>query len=744
VFPPPAAAVLRPIRAYGVALAWGALNEDTMIASTKFSLTFLVFSCLSIPSIHLAAQAPSPHVSLVSDWTRHHVLFRESKDPAINEKHRRDPRWIQAWYERHPQAQWPGYHRKQLAPAATAGNRDWNVPLGAPNAMPYFTATYDGSLSFALCCGLQDSYDTGSGTVSAVNLGNGSWLATQGSITVTATANENYAGTYALYPSGPNPTLTYDSQYYYDNLIYPGTSPALDSYGLDFMNAADTLEVNVRAYPFSRNNYEYRDVSAFVGPGNDNTGTILSVNMNAAPNPGGGETFPAKYVFNVTTVPSCTNDFVVIGIPAIPTPPTTNDNYGQANIVGFNNLYSNPEGTGHCPGYGPTVMFAYRSGTGQVPASVTLSTDGTQLAYIENLSGSSYLHVLTIGTSGSNGSSATAPALPGSAGGNNAIDQKVLLSPDGGTTTQSSTTAAFVDYGNNIAYATTYSTAAGGSGYLFAIANIFSSGIAPAIAWSLPIDAIPSGPVYDSTSNKIFFTDSNGRIDYATTASGSPQVFYGPIVAPGATSENSVIVDDGGQMVYATFNSNGTNAVVVQAPTTLASWVSTPVGAANTNSDAPYYPDFNNAWYTGSGTPLMFVAGTGNGTLPTLYSVGFDADGVMNSSAGGQTAALATGTADSSPVTEFYNTALQKDYLFAGVTNDCIAVNLGGTGGCILSLDITNGFPTVNAASTAYAASGGTTGIVVDNDSSATEASSVYYATKSGGTLVKSTQNGLD
>ena len=197
-------------------------------------------------------------------------------------------------------------------------------------------------------------------------------------------------------------------------------------------------------------------------------------------------------------------------------------------------------------------------------------------------------------------------------------------------------------------------------------------------------------------------------------------------------------------MVYATFNSNGTNAVVVQAPTTLASWVSTPVGSANTSSDAPYYPDFNNAWYTGSGTPLMFVAGTGNGTLPTLYSIGFDANGIMNSSAGGQTAALATGAADSSPVTEFYNPALQKDYLFAGVTNHCIAVTLGGTGGCILSLDITNGFPTINAASTALAAGGGTTGIVVDNDSSATESSSVYYATKSGGTLVKATQNGLE
>ena len=712
-----------------------------MIASTKFSLTFLVFSCLSIPSIHLAAQAPSPHVPLVSDWTRHHVLFRESKDPAINEKLRRDPRWIEGWYGRHPQTRWPGYHRKQLAPAATAGNRDWTVPLGASN----FAPTFDGTFTFSLCCGAgaASAPDTGFGNLSAITLGNGSMLATQGSITLTATTDGSYTGTYALYPGGPNPAWTTDgSQFDYDNLVYPGGSSQLDCNGLLFGNHG-MYEANLRKYtnfpPFCQNNanYEYKDSNGSGSP-EDNWGTNFTLNMSSSPNPGGGQTFPAKFAFDVTTVPSCSSDFVAIGVPAIPSPG------GQANIVGFNNLYTNPDRTGYCPGQGPNVMFAYASGSGQVPASVTLSTTGQQVAYIENLATSSWLHVLTIGTTGTNGLGATSSVVPGSAGGNNAIDQKVLLSPDGGTTIQSSTTAAFVDYGNNIAYATTYSTTAGGSGYLFAVANIFNSSSAPEIVWSLPINAIPSGPVYDSASNKIFFTDSNGRIDYATTASGSPQVVYGPIVAPGATSENSVIVDDGGQMVYATFNSNGTNAVVVQAPTTLASWVSAPVGPANTTSDAPYYPDFNNAWYTGSGTPMMYVAGTGNGTLPTLYSIGFDANGVMNSSAGGQTAALATGTADPSPVTEFYNTALQKDYLFAGVTNHCIAVNLGGTAGCILSLDITNGFPTINAASTALAADGGTTGIVVDNDSSATEASSVYYATKSGGTLVKATQNGLD
>ena len=229
-----------------------------------------------------------------------------------------------------------------------------------------------------------------------------------------------------------------------------------------------------------------------------------------------------------------------------------------------------------------------------------------------------------------------------------------------------------------------------------------------------------------------------------TDTGTSPSVVYSAVVANGTTSENPVIVDSTNQMVYASFNSNGTNAIVVQAPTSMASTVSVPVGAAARLYTGPYEPDFNNAWYTGSGTPLMYVAGTGTGTLPTLYSVGFNGSGVMNTSADATTAALATGTADSSPVTEFYNATLQKDYLFVGVTDHCIATIGGGTAGCVMSLDITGGFPTVNASSTALAAAGGTSGIIVDNDSSLTEASSIYYATKTGATLVKATQSGLN
>jgi hypothetical protein len=323
----------------------------------------------------------------------------------------------------------------------------------------------------------------------------------------------------------------------------------------------------------------------------------------------------------------------------------------------------------------------------------------------------------------------------------------VLLSPDGGTTNQSSTNALFVvftsDDNNDVAYATTYSTAGTGSGYLYKISNVFNSSATPTLVWSVPINAVPSTPVYDWVSNKVFFTDSSGRIDYVTDTGPSPSVVYGAVVASGTRSENAVIIDSTNQMVYASFNSNGTNAIIVQAPTSMASTVSVAVGTASTIYTGPYEPDFNNAWYTGSGTPVMYVAGTGTGTLPTLYSVGFNGSGVMNTSATAS-APLATGSADSSPVTEFYNATLQKDYIFVGVTDNCVATTGGGTAGCVMSLDITGGFPTVNASSTALPAAGGTSGIIVDNDSSLTEASSIYYATKTGSTLVKAMQSGLN
>jgi hypothetical protein len=662
-----------------------------------------------------AAQAP---LGIVSDWTHRHVLYPDSKDDSVMARIRTDPRWMQNWYLRHEEVWWPERHRGHR----TQGRRDWSVPLAA-DAM---TSAFEPLFDFSYAIGL----DTGYGSLNTTDIGGGQFLATAGTLTVTGTLTGNpSSGSYPLYPGGPGQTTSPSGRFLYDNVLYPSVDPSINNNGPLFLGGG--FEFNI--WSDAASDYEFDDYNGS-GYTNDVTGnpfTLISA-------PGGGQTAPAKFVFNVKAVPSCADDFVVIGIPANPAAG------GQANIVGINHLYGGL--TGALCLTGPTVMFAYASGTGQVPASVVISQNGSQIAYVENLpTGSSYFHVLTLGTTGANGTSATAAVVPGT--GNNAVDQRVLLSPDGGTTNQSSTNTAFVVYtpndSNDVAYASTYSTAGTGSGYLYKISNVFNGSV-PTIIWSVPINAVPSTPVYDSVSNKVFFTDSSGRIDYVVDTGASPSVVYGAVLANGNTTENPVVVDSTNQMVYASFNSNGTNSLVVQAPTSMASAVSAPVGTASTIYTGPYEPDFNNAWYAGTGTPLLYIAGTGTGTLPTLYSVGFNAGGVMNSSANATTAALTSGTADSSQVTEFYDTRLQKDYLFVGVTDNCIAIVGGGTAGCVISLDITSGFPTVNATTTALAAAGGTTGIIVDNDSGFIEASSIYYATKTGANLVKATQSGLD
>src|SRR5205814_2729504 len=86
---------------------------------------------------------------------------------------------------------------------------------------------------------------------------------------------------------------------------------------------------------------------------------------------------------------------------------------GQPSIVGFTNLYVNSGGTGFCSGTAPTVKFAYRTTTATtgITGSPVLSLDGTKVAYVED-SSPPKLHVLTIGTTGSNGTIAV-PVIPG-------------------------------------------------------------------------------------------------------------------------------------------------------------------------------------------------------------------------------------------------------------------------------------------------------------------------------------------
>ena len=612
--------------------------------------------------------------------------------------------------------------------------------------------------------------NTGFGSVNTIDLDglntgdagfNASYLVTGGTLTLTASEDPNVnTGTYPLDPGGPYTTEVGTSGDIYTNTVLPGMNPPLpNSYaGLMFTNSVDYINLFYEGGAY--NDWDLDEPMACCDQINGGTFTLNT-------NPGGGQTWPAKYTFDVTATPSCADDFVAIGIPA-------NAVAGaQANIVGYNNLYS---GSGGLCGSTPSVMFAYASGTGEVPGSISISPNGTQLAYIEDqLTGSSVFHLLTIGTNaGKEGTSPTDPVTPG-ANGSGALDTTLALS-SGSCAAQSSTTSPFIRYTTNdaypdAAYVTTYAwTGAGtGTGCLYKISPVFSGG-APTITWSVPISAVPSSPVYDTTSNEVFFTDSSGNIDYVTDT-GTPSTYNSLAVAAGTTSENPPTVDSVDEMVYATFNTNGTDALVAQSPIntggTLGTAVTVPVGLGNTLFTGPYGVDFSNAWYTNgpaSAGALLYVAGTdtSTGMVPTLYNVGFNGSGVLNATANPSTP-LATSTnaltgfatvADSSAVTEFFNANDTTggpdgtDYLFVGVSDSCAATANGGDAGCVMSLGITSGAPTVSATTTnAIAAPGGSTGIIVDNEADTTnypQASSAYYETKTGGTLVKATQNGLD
>jgi len=88
--------------------------------------------------------------------------------------------------------------------------------------------------------------------------------------------------------------------------------------------------------------------------------------------------------------------------------------------------------------------------------------------------------------------------------------------------------------------------------------------------------------------------------------------------------------------------------------------------------------------------------------------------------------ALGTGTGECSPLTEINNSGQNTDWLFVGIPQSC-AFGVGTASGCVESFNITSGFPATAAA--AFASSGGTSGIVVDNVSTEGHASSLYYST---------------
>ena len=442
--------------------------------------------------------------------------------------------------------------------------------------------------------------------------------------------------------------------------------------------------------------------------------------------------YPAKWTSSVDATPSCTKDFVIYGLNVV------GATGGQGNLVGLTNLYSG--GTNPlCPGAQPLFLFSFNTTTianGKIVTSPVLSLDGKKVAFIETSTAAgakaTVLHVLTIPTTvGTHGTSATAAVAPGGA-------MSSLTIINNNSDTRSS---PWVDYPSDTMYV------CADNGSLYKITGVFNG--TPALAgapWPklINLNSIFSSPVLDSGTGNAFMGAGNGRV-YVVNVNNPTTVTIVQIGTTGALNPgvlDSPTFDATGSTIFAVTSNDTTGAAVVQASTsTLLEVGRVHIGEGSTGgaSITLYDGDFDNNYFMTPSTGHMYMCGTGpaGDTSPWLYRLDFGGTGLLTASAAifriSTNAAARCG-----PITEFFNKNIGTggtDFFFWGVTRNC-----SGTNGCVMSM--ANG---VVPATTPATEMGGASGIIVDNNSTAGAASSIYFSTEAN-TLnaVKLTQQGLN
>jgi len=178
-----------------------------IVAGIAFALTAQVL---------MGQTGPRAPLGIASDWTHHHLLYPDSKDFRAMAESRRDPRSVQNWYLRHREAWWPERHPVP----GKRSRRDWSVPLTAFPSTFGFEPRFDFSFDI--------SPDIGYGSLSTTDIGNGEFLATAGSLSVTGGLE---VGTYPLYPGGPGSITSPSGFFFYDSVLYPSTNPRSMSMG---------------------------------------------------------------------------------------------------------------------------------------------------------------------------------------------------------------------------------------------------------------------------------------------------------------------------------------------------------------------------------------------------------------------------------------------------------------------------------------------------------------------------------
>jgi hypothetical protein len=541
----------------------------------------LFFVCVLAPAACLTPQAfgqglarPDGSVPVPLDWTSKHVLFPAGFTPEQAEKMRNEPR---AYTRRLLHSQEPTdyprlWRRPPMRPrrANEEIGRDWAVSLGGGGVAPGMSpAKYTFDVNATPNC-------TSDFVVFPVDASTGN-------------ARANVVGTFTAEPqSGATASITVTPTGGSATTLTLTSSATLNT-GLDFLISA-TVATNATNLAAAINrNLSNTALDRVVAVASGSTVTVYVLT------PGSGVTL---------TDAETLNNFSWGAV-------TAGTNGTQANIVGFNQLYSG-SGTPLCGHADPEFIFSYASGVGPVATSPNISLSGTKISYVENDPNiGAILHVLTFGSgsteygaacaTSNNGTAmptcATNPVIPGSTANSTATDFMLPLglvaanAATGAAGAPNSFSSPFIDYSSDVTFV------GDNNGYLYAITPTFNStpgyagGNFPVHVSSSPTSVAPTAVTATTTVVTVTAANSLATLELVTIAGVTPNA------ANGCTAADAAAIN-GIQTVVSASGTQFTFDATIPSATT---------GTGCTVTGATVTPGTN---YLSA--PVVDVSGTGN------------------------------------------------------------------------------------------------------------------------------------
>ncbi len=312
------------------------------------------------------------------------------------------------------------------------------------------------------------------------------------------------------------------------------------------------------------------------------------------------------------------------------------------------------------------------------------------------------------------------------------------------TTALNTRSSPWVDYGTDTAYV------GADDGKVYKITGVFKG--TPTLAgapWPVTVSANSrvTAPVLDNRLGLIMVGSQNGTFHSINATSGvvkSLVVGRSGGTNPGILAAPIVDVTNGTSFVVS--SNDGTSGVFVEVDTaTMTQLAKANIGIASRSGTAVnlYEPAFSNDYFNDPTTGVARLCGTGPvaDITPWQYAFGgFTLVGgkfVMNTTPVSSIQLVNSTAARCTGWTEFFNPnvgAGGTDFFFFGLTADCTGA---GTSGCVVARNASGTLTTANVT-------GGPSGIVMDNFSTAGQASSIYLTGLAApNRAFKFTQNGL-